>query len=434
MTFSIKTFFSRLSKSQLARDSLWAVCGNGLGYGLLLLSGIVIARFLGRDLYGEYGLVKTTMLYIAGFATFGLGVSSTKFIANALVSEPRNIRAIAQEAMRITLAFSAALAAAMFLAAEPLSAFLGTPSLSQAFRVLGLIIVCKALNTTQNGILAGFGCFSLIARNNVISGALMLLSCAPLTWGFGLDGAFASLLASQALNVILNHVNIRKKLRSLKDQRSYRCRKKLIAFSFPIAVQELNYTLCNWGAVILLTKFSSVGQVGIYTATSQWIGIITFIPVLLNNVILSHLSASVGNRDRHSHTLRTMLGVNLISTLVPFAVISLLAGWIAGFYGPTFKEMGGVLRVMTIATIFISCSNVFYSELIARGLNWLLFGCRVAQDAVLLLLSWWLLTSDGAIQGAMAYAIAFDVAAAVFPISLWLSSSLQKTDSAHACC
>ena len=37
-----------------------------------MLAGIVIANFLGVDAYGEFGIVKTTMLYIAGFATLGL--------------------------------------------------------------------------------------------------------------------------------------------------------------------------------------------------------------------------------------------------------------------------------------------------------------------------------------------------------------------------
>ena len=399
-----------LKSSRLARDSFWAVFGNGLGYGLLLLAGIVIARFLGRDVYGEYGLVKTTMIYIAGFATLGLGISSTKYIANALHADRSHVRSLARDAVSITLVFSTMLAAGLAAVANPLAAFLGESGLVGAFRALAVIIVFKALNTTQNGVLAGFGDFREIARNSVASGALMLVACVPLTYFFGLTGAFISLAASQGCNALLNYLSIRKRTASLTDQQSGSHKRELIAFSFPIALQELNYTVCNWGGIMLLTKLSSVGQVGIYSATMQWNGIITFIPGLLSNVILSHLSGTAGDEKAHTHTLRTMLGVNFLTTAIPLAAIYLLAGWIATFYGATFAEMKGVMQVMTTATVFTACASVLYSELLSRGHNWLLLSVRIVQDIVILGTAWLLLRQGegtNGMSGAMDYAVGY---------------------------
>ena len=70
-----------IKENTFFKDSFWAVVGNGSGYGLLLLAGIIIARLLGKDLYGEYGFIKTTMFQFAAFATLGLGYTATKFIA-----------------------------------------------------------------------------------------------------------------------------------------------------------------------------------------------------------------------------------------------------------------------------------------------------------------------------------------------------------------
>lgn len=408
---------TRIGNSRLAQDSLWAVCGNGLGYGLLLLAGIVIARYLGKDIYGEYGLVKTTMIYIAGFATLGLGISSTKYIADALQTDRTHVRALARDALTLSFWFSLTLALAVAAAATPLARFLKEPGLTMAFRVLAVIIIFKALNTTQNGILAGFGAFKSIARNNVASGAVMLTCCWPLTWWLGLDGAFISLAASQGLNALLNYFSLRRRTAALTGQEDVSRRRELFLFSFPIALQELNYTVCNWGGIALLTKLSSVGQVGIYTATMQWNGIITFIPGLLSNVILSHLSGTTGNARAHRHTLRTMLGVNFITTLIPFVVIYILAGWIAGFYGPTFTEMKGVMRVLMLATIFSACATVLYHELLSRGHNWLLLGYRIFQDAVILGLTWVLLLQRPAFpgsDGAMYYAIGYVSGALIY--------------------
>ena len=71
--------------SKLAGDSFWALFGNGLGNLLIMVSGILIARLLGKDLYGQYGVVKSTMFYIASFSCFGMGVTSTKYVSQAFV-------------------------------------------------------------------------------------------------------------------------------------------------------------------------------------------------------------------------------------------------------------------------------------------------------------------------------------------------------------
>ncbi len=418
-----------LKSNRLAKDSFWAVFGNGLGYGLLLLAGIVIARLLGRDVYGEYGLVKTTMIYIAGFATLGLGISSTKYIANALHADWTHVRSLARAAVSITLAFSAMLATALAIASAPLAAYLNEPGLTGAFRTLSVIIVFKALNTTQNGVLAGFGDFREIAKNSVISGALMLAACVPLTFFFGLTGAFISLATSQGCNALLNYLSIKKRVTTLADQEHSSHKWELIAFSFPIALQEFNYTICNWGGIMLLTKLSSVGQVGIYSATMQWNGIITFIPGLLSNVILSHLSGTAGDEKAHTHTLRTMLGVNFLATAIPLAAIYLLAGWIATFYGDTFTEMKGVMQVMTTATVFTACASVLYSELLSRGHNWLLLSVRIVQDIVILgtagLLLWQGEDTNG-MSGAMDYAVGYVTGSVAYFIILL--GALRLTD------
>ena len=57
MASHIKSTIHSIFKSNFFKDSSWAVFGNGIGYGLMLLSGIIIARMLGKDLYGEYGFV-----------------------------------------------------------------------------------------------------------------------------------------------------------------------------------------------------------------------------------------------------------------------------------------------------------------------------------------------------------------------------------------
>ena len=103
---NIEVLKNRIKNSRLVRDSFWAVFGNGIGNALMLISGIVIARFLGKDLYGDYGLVKSTMFYVASFATFGLGLTSTKYISQCVSTSDKCARGIVKDSISITLLFS----------------------------------------------------------------------------------------------------------------------------------------------------------------------------------------------------------------------------------------------------------------------------------------------------------------------------------------
>lgn len=421
----------RLKSNRLARDSFWAVFGNGAGYGLLLLAGIFIARFLGSDVYGEYGLVKTTMIYIAGFATFGLGITGTRYVANALSSESSHVASICRTSVRITLVFSVSIAVIIALLSNPLARFLDAPSLSGALRSLAVIIVLKALNTTQNGLLAGFGDFKQIARNNVFSGLLMLGACIPLTYYWGLMGAFIALGASQALNVVLNAISLRRQLSELTGQeRGGSHGRELIFFSFPIAIQEFSYSLCSWGGIAVLTILSDVRQVGIYSAAAQWNGVITFIPGLLNNVILSHLSGTLGDEAKHRNVMKTMLMANFLSSAIPFAIVFALAGIIASFYGPTFGGLTTTMRVLMLTTVFASCSSVFYSELLSAGHNWLLLGYRIVQDVMVVGVAWILLIvfkSQSTQWGAMYYSIGFVVGTIAYFLMLAITYRIFRS-------
>ena len=60
---------TRIKDSSLFKDSFWAVFGNGLGNFFLLFAGILIARSLGKDVYGAYGLSKAIMFQVAVFST-----------------------------------------------------------------------------------------------------------------------------------------------------------------------------------------------------------------------------------------------------------------------------------------------------------------------------------------------------------------------------
>lgn len=387
------------------QDSALMLIGNGLGNGLMLVAGIIVARILGNDLYGQYGLVKTTMFYIASLSTFGLGFSITKYVSTCVSNASTKLKSYIYYSIQITLAFSLFLAFLLFLFSKQIALFLNEPNLTRALSFLAIIIVVRALNTCMIGILAGLKDFKTVAINVAVSGLTMLVLSLPLTHFYSLYGALIALLASQSIYLILNTIHIRKVYDNLDQTIEKGIRKELLLFSMPIAMQEMSFMICNWGISLMIPKLCSFGEYGIYSAANQWNAIILYIPSVLTNVILSYLSSTVGDKNEHNRTLGLMTKVNFVSALIPFIVVAALSTPISRLYGPTFNGLSVTLVVIVFSTVFVALSNVYSSELISHDKVWPLFFMRLSRDLIIFLGSLFVIYFDILSSGATSVAV-----------------------------
>lgn len=398
--------FKKLWNSSFFKDSFWAVSGNGIGNFLMLLSGIIIARLLGKDLYGEYGIVKSTMYLIALFSTFGLGDTSTKFIAEYLQRRPMDVQAIVHSSFRIVFVFSALMCLLLIAFSEELAEFVNYPRLKIPFQFLGIIIVLRAIGTWGAGVLGGFKDYKHLGINNIISGAIMLGLCVPLSLIYGLKGALAALLTSQLLLACINSIFVYVNISRMPTGGKEHYERTLISFSFPFALNEFVFTLSTWGTSLLLTKYSSLGELGMYTACTQWNAIILFMPSLLGNVVLSYLSTTAASDiERHEKLIRRMLLVNLVCTLIPLSVVMICSPLIVNYYGPTFAGMGSILGITVFGTVFSCLTRVFQSNLMSEGKKWTAFTIRSSYNLINLIAAFIVLRVTAGVNAAMNMAI-----------------------------
>ena len=204
---SILDLKKRAFQSRLLNDSFWVLFGNSFGKGLALAAGIVVARFLGKEMYGEYGMIRNTLVSIAVFSTFGLGFTATKYVSENKINNAENTSAILYYARNITLVVSGIMATGLFLGAKFVAVqILESPHLTIPLRVTSVWIVFNAVTTTQIGVLAGFGSFKEMSRVNIIVGITTLISSFIFTYYWELIGALTALLLSQVLNWYLNYL------------------------------------------------------------------------------------------------------------------------------------------------------------------------------------------------------------------------------------
>lgn len=379
--------------SPLFKDSLWSLIGSTVGRGLSLVAGILVARFLGKDLYGEYGILKTTLIYLEIFSTFGLGYTATKFIADFRQSNPSQVSSVCRATLKITLVTSGIMAIFVLLFAKQIAVMIDASHLYNTLRITAAGVIVNAINVAQIGILSGFGDFKIIAKNTTIAGVVTFLLTVLLTFFFGLNGAVIALVLSYGCQCLINHCSVRNRLRQFeeprkKDKGLY---KELLVFSSPVALQESLYSIVNWAISFMLIKVSGYGELGLYSAAAQWSAIISFIPGILRNVTLSHLSGNLNDQSAHEKTMRAMLGVNVASTSAMMLIILLFINPICSMYGDTFEGLQLVIVAQAFCAIVISSSNVYAQEFMSRGANWPVFFCRLVRDIAALLISYYVI-------------------------------------------
>ena len=409
----IEDLLIKLKNSNLFKDSFWALIGSVLNKGFGLLSGIAIARMLGSSEYGEYGMIKNTLVYIAVFSTFGLGFTVTKFLSQISDDNHDKIIATIKSANRISILFSSIMAAGVLIFAQPLATFLDAPNMVQTVRLTAFAIIFNSLTTVQIGILAGLKQFKAMAKINSIIGVITFITSVVFTYFWGLNGAVTALLFSNIINCVMNKGLIRHKIKGLNTHKQswyWSETLNMLKFSFPIAIQESSYSITYWLGALVLIKLSDYSQMGLYAAANQWSAVILFIPSVLQNVFLSYLSGGEYKETLgHKKLLRKMLLANFVITFIPFLFIMALSPFITRLYGETYYGLSYVLHI-TIGTTIISCLiKVYVQDYISLGRTWALCFIRLVRDLLGLILSWLLISSfteNAAIWYSLSYATA----------------------------
>jgi len=397
---------NRLKNSKLVNDSFWAIFGNVLGKGLSLLTVIIIARILGKEVYGEYGIVNGTIASILIFTNFGLNYTSTKYIAEYKTTKPELLSQIIKSCRQLTLFFSGFATLVLFLGAEYIAThLLNLPKLSFFLRLISINILVGSLCRTQEGILAGLGKFKVLAKINTIIGIGNFLMGVVLTYVYGLTGAFISSIFLQILSYFLLRYNIVKNVvpvdKEIKTKISLR---EILKFSTPVALQEAFYSIITYSTGLLLVQLSTYGEVGLSSAAVYWSAIILYIPGILRNVILSHLSATLGNNKARLRILRLILIFNFCVTLLLSLTVYFLSDYIVAFYGDNFSGLKFVLNISVFTTIFSSMSNVYAQAYMSENKNWLMLFFRIIRDGSIFGIAYFLLTQNGGIDGALSLA------------------------------
>lgn len=406
---------------RLAKGVFWSMAGAVISRGLMFVATVLVARMLGKTIYGELGMIQSTVGMFGVFAGFGLGLTATKHVAEFRQSDPDRAGRIIGLSGLFAMVTGGLMALGLFIFAPWLAEHtINAPHLSGVLRIGALILFINALNGAQTGALAGFEAFKTIAYVNLFVGLISFPILVSGVYFGGLTGAVWALTINLCVNWLLNHVALRKEARRYSVPFTFRdCSREwsiLWSFALPAALAGSMVGPVNWACgAFLVNQPDGYGEMGIFSATIVFRRITLLIVGNLNQPLLSMACnvqlGSEGNLER----------INILSTWVIGLIVSLPLICFPMFpellFGSEYKGKG--FRITFALVMAYTCIQLYKNGLsrvlVARSLMWLSVLSNLLWGIVMLAVSYW------AVQwGAQGLAFSFLVAylASALPIML----------------
>lgn len=405
-------------RGRLARGTVWSIAGALISQGLTLISSIIAARVLGNSGFGELGIINSTVGMFGTFAGFGLGLTTTKHVAEFRETAP--IRAGRVIALTTTVAaLSSGLLAAGLVIFAPVIALrsLSAPHLAGELRIGALLLIFNTVNGVQTGTLSGFEAFKEIAKSNLLKGLISFpfLVAGVLVWR--LPGAVIGLVLASAIGCVTNRLMLVRQCKQFGVRVNYREmwaeRKILSGFAIPAFISNAAMGPVTWLAnTMLVNQHNGYAELGVFNAAFQWRTAMLFLPQMVGQVALPMLS-SLNGKNSHASARRVVagaIGVNALCVLPVIVPILFFSRRIMSLYGPGFSSEGWVLIITAFTAGLYAIETPVGDIIAATNKMWVGAYMNLGWACALLSSAWILLRHGWGAGGlATAYLIAYTV-------------------------
>ncbi len=386
---------SRLAR-RLAGDFAWLTACSMLARVGALISVILVARILGRDVYGEFSLIRSTVNGFVVLASFGMGRAATKYVAELLATDKERVGRIIALNYVFSFVASACVATIFWILTPRLYAdVVDAPRLIPQARLSAILLILSALVSAQAGVMSGLQAFRGLAIATAASGlgAIPFFVAGARFWG--LSGAILGFASGAFLNYLINGAFIWRQLRKAGIRYRFReCwqeREVLWNFCLPSTLTAVTTGLVGTTATMILARQNDgIAQVALFEAARQIQTAILYLPNMATQVILPTLTAQNAARERRRYvkTLKynALINVAFASTLAVF--IALASPWIMSAFGAGFEEGAATLVVLLIGGVIASVCNVCASATTSLGALWTGFFLNAIWGGVFLIGAW----------------------------------------------
>lgn len=377
---SIENLRKRLSSSDIAQriasGAFWSFAGTAFGKLIVLIGSILCARMLGKEAYGEFGMVRSTVNMFVVFGTAGLGLTASKYISEFRVTDKKHISSIYILTNGFAFITGLIITIVVLLFSDYLAEkTLNAPELAGSIRIGAMLLFITIINCAPNGALTGIEDFKSIAINTLIGSVVETLFMLVGAYWWSVPGAVLGFGMGYLSLYVLNLFSIRKQFISENINMSFKELRKedlslLYRFSLPAALSSIMVAPAYWVARTMLVNANGFGEMAIFEASEQWRSILVFVPGTLCNIVLPILSSvNATDASKFWKILNVNITLNVVIATLIAVFVSLLSPFIIKLYGGGFTD-STTLVLLSLSTIFSSVATVVGASIASRAKMW----------------------------------------------------------------
>lgn len=421
---SIETLIFNLRKrlnlsgllKRLLRGAFWSVLGTATTRAFSLITNIGIARLLGREDFGVYGIILSTLGTFGLFGGLAFGYSMIKFTAQYAMRDPDKAGRLISGALMMQHISAGILTLTLVLSSDYLArGMLNRPALGDILPLGALYLFVRTINNCQLGTLIGLGEFSATARINVVAAVMGLLVTLPLVFFLGLVGAMIALTLETIINYIYCAFVLKRKCAEHRivitwvNRGAWREMREVLSFSIPAFMSGLLLMPVSWLTnALLVNQPEGYAQLGLFNAANQWRQFILLIPSAMSAVMLAISADTYADGPDGSYRRSYQINVKLSwAYALPVAAMVITFGEpLNHLFGSRYAEAASMIPPIIAAAFFSVINTVASNTVAAAGRMWAEVGLNLLWAALITGFSLWLVPAFGAMGLAYASLIA----------------------------
>ena len=386
-------------QSDLARrmfhGAFWSFSGTAMGKLCLLVAGILCAHLLKQEVFGQLGMIRSTLNIFIVFGASGIGVTATKLISTYRTNDIPRLLRMTRLTFRLAWMMALVLMVFCFVLARPIARhILHAEHLTFELQIASLLLLFSILYGVQNGVLTGLEQFKIMARNTFIGSLLEAVLMVAGTYFGGLMGAIVGLGIGLGALFWVNRLSIKKhyaqyvvgEMQSIRTPNDW---SMLLNDCIPATLSALMVTPTFWGIRTILLQHDGYNSLALFEAADQWKVMMLFIPTAISQMVLPILTSIRQQWQQFRHVLLANIALIVgISSMITLVVL-LLGGPIMQLYGKGFSDKMPLVY-LALSNIFSAYSNIIEMSIYSKNKMWQAFVINLFWAIVLLVSAYWL--------------------------------------------
>lgn len=368
----------QIKRSPLAHrflgGAVWSVLGAVVSSGFTLVTMILIARLLGKQAYGQFVVIQSTLGMAGVVAGVGFGMTATRYVADLRVRDSVRLAHILALMDRVIFTFGF-IASVLLIT---LSKCIATSALNSAYLALPLSIAAfsmffTALDSYNKSILIGLESMRILAIVTIIGTTLGLPIMIIAAKSYGLIGLAVALVINSLLQLSISKYQVEKSLKYFAiTKRPQGCWKEwpvLRDFALPSLLSGVFVPPAHWWCqAMLANKLNGYAEIALLGVAMQWFNVVMFLPNTAGRALLPILTEHFASGDNRQAVKLLKLAIisNLVVVIPVAVIISIASPWIMSTYGPQFQDGSiDLALIVCIAILVVGAAPV--GQILAAG-------------------------------------------------------------------